>query len=149
MAKPNFIEQRDRYRVFSTVTTRWKDNDIYNHINNAVYNAWMDTAITSMFLDKWLKLPDAPVIPVAVETHLTFHRPIVHPADVETGLRVDRIGNRSVQCGVGIFLASESQACAWGYMIHVFVERATNDSAPIPDKVRRALADYMVETVPP
>ena len=46
MARPSRIETRDRYRVFSNVTTRWKDNDVFGHINNAVYNAWMDTAVT-------------------------------------------------------------------------------------------------------
>ena len=142
MAKPSVIERRSGYRVFFPATTRWKDNDVYRHINNAVYNEWMDTAITSMFLQTWLDLNDAPIIPVAVETRMTFRRPIVHPAQVETGWRVDQIGNRSVQCGVGVFLAGEDEACAWGHMIHVFVEQASNQSVPIPDPVRQVFEGY-------
>ena len=33
---------------------------------------------------------------------------------------MERIGNRSVRCGVGIFSRGETEAAAWGYMIHVW-----------------------------
>ncbi len=145
MAKPQRVEQRDCYRIFSDVTTRWKDNDVYGHINNAVYNTWMDTAVTSMFMDTWLDLKDAPIIPVAVETKFTFRAPIEHPAQVQTGLRVDRIGNRSVQCGTGVFQGSDDKASAWGHMIHVFIDRATNSAVPIPDACRNLFEDLRIK----
>jgi len=139
MAKPTQIETRDRYRIFTRVTTQWKDNDVFGHINNAVYNAWMDTAVTMFFRQHWPELPNTPLIPVAGETHFTFHHSIAHPADVETGLRVERIGNRSVRCGVGIFLDGEDEAAAWGHMVHVWVDRKTNETVPVPARLRSGL----------
>ena len=32
MPKPQLIEARDRYHIFASVTTRWKDNDVYGSI---------------------------------------------------------------------------------------------------------------------
>ncbi len=136
---PQHTESRNQYRIFTRVTTRWKDNDAYGHVNNAVYNAWMDTAVTQFFREYWPGMPDTSIIPVAAETLMTFKRSITHPADVETGLRVEKIGNSSVRCGVGIFVDGETEAADWGHMIHVWVDREANQSVPIPAEVRRGL----------
>jgi len=143
MPKPQ-PETRDRYRIFTNVTTRWKDNDVFGHVNNAVYNAWMDTAVTHFFREQWPELPQTPVIPVAAETQFTFHRSIAHPADVVTGFRVERIGNSSVRCGVGVFRADEPEAAAWGHMIHVWVDRHSSQAVAIPETVRRGLRTVLM-----
>ncbi len=149
MPKSQQTPLRDQYRVFASVTTRWKDNDVYGHINNAVYNAWMDTAVTEFFREYWPEMPDTPIIPVAVETLFTFSRPITHPADVETGFRVEKIGNSSVRCGVGIFLRGEPEPSGWGHMTHVWVDRKSNLSVPIPPDVRRGLESALVVQAQP
>ncbi len=140
MPQDREIETRKRYTVFADVTTRWNDNDVYGHINNAIYNEWMDTAITNQFRKHLTGYPNTPIIPVAAETYLTFRKSIAHPADVETGFRVKRLGNRSVVCEIGIFAKGASEASAWGHMIHVWVDRETNQSVPIPDSVREGLS---------
>ena len=144
MPKPKNIEVRNRYHIFSNVTTRWKDNDVYGHVNNAVYNAWMDTAVTQFFRTHWAGIPNTQIIPVAAETHMVFHRSICHPADVETGFRVDCIGKSSVQCGVGIFGVGHEEASAWGHMVHVWVDKETQRSIPIPATVRRGLQSALI-----
>lgn len=144
MPKPKLIETRERYSKFSMVTTRWKDNDVYGHVNNAVYNAWMDTTVTQFFRVHHPGFPDTPIIPVGAETHLTFHRSISHPEQVESGFRVERIGMRSVTCGVGIFSHGQDEAAAWGHMIHVWVNRNTNQAVSIPERMRQALESEMM-----
>lgn len=144
MVKPQQVETRDRYRRFCPLTTRWKDNDVYGHINNAVYNAWMDTAVTQFFREYEPGLPNTPLIPVAAETLFTFHHSIAHPAEVETGLRVERIGNSSVRCGVGVFRGGENEAAAWGHMVHVWVDPQTNQSVAIPDAIRQGLESAFI-----
>ncbi|MCP4171775.1 MAG: acyl-CoA thioesterase [Fuerstiella sp.] len=149
MPKPQLIETRERYSIFSMVTTRWKDNDVYGHVNNAVYNAWMDTAVTEFFREHHPGFPDTRLIPVGAETHLTFHRSISHPAEVETGVRVENIGSRSAKCGVGIFTRDQPEAAAWGHMIHVWVDRNTNQAVSIPEYVRRALESALMHKPAP
>ena len=56
-----------------------------------------------------------------------------------TGVRVDRLGNSSVQYGIAIFREGEQEAAAHGHFVHVFVERAANRSVPIPQNLRKAL----------
>jgi acyl-CoA thioester hydrolase len=144
MPKPKLIETRERYSLFSVVTTRFHDNDVFGHINNAVYNVWMDTAVTQFFRAQEPGLPEGKIVPIAAETQMTFHRSISHPAEVETGFRVDRIGNRSVTCGVGIFSPGHAEAAAWGHMVHVWVAKETNRAVVIPDEIRRRLESALL-----
>jgi acyl-CoA thioester hydrolase len=59
---------------------------------------------------------------------------------VEGGLRVNRLGNSSVQYGIGIFAEGASSPSAHGTFTHVFVDRASNRPVPIPDQLRAALS---------
>ena len=36
---------RSRYPHFQPITTRWKDNDVYGHVNNVEYYSYFDTVI--------------------------------------------------------------------------------------------------------
>jgi len=131
---------RDQYRVFMPLATRWIDNDIFGHINNVVYYSYIDTAVTNYYQEYGRHdVASSLVIPVAAETKCTFKRSIKHPALIEVGLRADRIGNTSVQVGVGVFLKREFEASAWGYMVHVFVDRVANKPVSIPSLLRTAL----------
>ena len=58
---------------------------------------------------------------------------------IEAGLRVGHLGRASVRYEVGLFVAGEDSARADAHIVHVWVERATNASAAIPDRVRAAL----------
>jgi len=40
------------YPHFQALPTRWMDNDIYGHINNALYYAFFDTAINEYLIGK-------------------------------------------------------------------------------------------------
>ncbi|HBM83483.1 MAG TPA: thioesterase, partial [Halieaceae bacterium] len=68
-----------------------------------------------------------------------YHAPASYPEAIEGGLRVDRLGNSSVQYGIAIFREGEDEALAHGHFVHVFVDRAANRSVPIPDSLRVAL----------
>jgi acyl-CoA thioester hydrolase len=145
MPKPEQAETRSRYQVFQPITTRWSDNDIYGHINNAVYHLFIDTTVTRYFMRHGLAdVRTAPIIAVAAETGCTFRRPLTHPVEIEAGLRVDRIGTSSVRSGVGIFRKGEDEAAAWGHIVHVFVDRTSNRAVPIPPHIRHALEQIAV-----
>ena len=59
--------------------------------------------------------------------------------DVEAGLRVAHIGRSSVRYEIGLFVESIAPACAQGHFAHVFVDRNTRTSVPIPDALRNAM----------
>jgi acyl-CoA thioester hydrolase len=132
---------RSRYRHFCPIATRWMDNDVYGHVNNVVYYSYFDTAINRFLIDDGgLDIAAGPVIGLCVESHCTYARPVAFPDALEAGIATLHLGRSSVKYGVGIFRAGEAGAVAQGWFVHVFVDRATRTSTPIPDGIRAALA---------
>jgi acyl-CoA thioester hydrolase len=58
---------------------------------------------------------------------------------------VTRLGRSSVRYEIGIFGNDDDAAAADGYFVHVFVERASERPAPIPEPIRAALARLLAE----
>src|SRR5262249_53573372 len=87
-----------------------------------------------------LDIAHGPVIGLVVESHCQFYAPLAYPDELEAGVRVDKLGNRSVTYGLAIFAAGHEHAAASGYLAHVFVDRATRQAVPVPDVLRQALA---------
>jgi acyl-CoA thioester hydrolase len=133
-------ETRERFRHFLSLPTRWGDNDIYGHVNNAIYYAFFDTAINRYLIEEGgLDIAAGAVIGLCVESHCVYKKQVAFPDPLEAGLRVAHIGRSSVRYEVGIFARSEAEAAAHGYFVHVFVDRDTRQATPIPTEIRAAL----------
>lgn len=131
---------RNDFSVFQPVTTRWKDNDVYGHVNNVTYYSWFDTAVNRYLIESGgLDIYSDPVIAFVVSSSCRYFSPIAYPETIEVGLRVAHLGNSSVRYGLGVFRHGEDAPCAEGEFVHVFVDRTSNNSCPIPDPIRRAL----------
>jgi acyl-CoA thioester hydrolase len=134
------VPTRDDYKVFYPISTRWSDNDIYGHVNNVTYYSYFDTAANRYLIEQGgLDISDGRIVGYVVNSGCEYHSPITYPEGIEAGIRVDRMGNSSVQYGIAIFREGVAQAAAHGHFVHVFVERAANKSVPIPAGLRVAL----------
>jgi acyl-CoA thioester hydrolase len=132
--------RRADYRFFSAIPTRWFDNDVYGHVNNTVYYSYFDTAIAHLLIHQGgLDPRRSEVIGVAVETGCRFHSSLAFPDLVHAGLRVGHLGTSSVRYEIGLFRNEQDEASAEGHFVHVFVERASQRPAAIPDRIRAAL----------
>lgn len=141
------IETRERYFHFEPITTRWNDNDIYGHVNNMVYQGYIDTAVNRFLVHHGrLDIVRSPVIGVVAESMCRYRAPIAYPEQVTIGIRTGKLGRSSVRYEVGVFREDDVEVAAWGHFVHVFVERATMRPVSIPDGVRSALARLMPET---
>ena len=134
-------EPRTAYAHFDHITTRWMDNDVYQHVNNVVYYSWFDTAVNGLLIARGLlDIRSGPVIGLVVETLCCYFRPIAFPDTVAAGVRVAHLGSSSVRYDIGLFRNAEATAAAQGYFIHVYVDRASNRPVPIGQPMRAVLA---------
>lgn len=141
------MSARADYRHFLAIPTRWKDNDVYGHVNNVEYYSYFDTVInTYLITEGGLDIHLGPAIGLCAESHCRFLREIAFPGSVDAGLRVEKLGNSSVRYGIGLFRAGEGEPAAEGWFVHVFVDREARRSTPIPDRIRAALAPLVVES---
>jgi acyl-CoA thioester hydrolase len=138
-------ETRSAYRHFSTLTTRWLDNDAYGHLNNVQYYSFFDTAVNRYLIDAGaLDFHAGAVIGLVVQTHCDYFAPLAFPQDVDAGLRVSRIGGASVRYELGLFGAGEPLSAAAGHFIHVYVERSSRKPVALPAALLAALTPLLI-----
>jgi acyl-CoA thioester hydrolase len=131
---------KSEYGHFQDVQTRWMDNDIYGHVNNVVYYSYFDSVVNTYLIEQGgLDIQNGTQIGFIVNSSCVYQQSIAFPDKLVGALRVNRIGNSSVDYGVALFKADADEACAHGVMTHVFVDRETNKPSPIQGKLRQAL----------
>jgi acyl-CoA thioester hydrolase len=132
---------RAEYPHFLTLPTRWMDNDVYGHINNALYYAFFDTAINQYLIaEGGLDITNGKVIAFAAESQCQYLQALAFPEVLEVGMRVGKLGNSSVRYELAIFKQGETLAAAAGYFVHIFVDRETRRPVTMPARIRTALA---------
>ena len=132
---------REAYRHFTTITTRWADNDAYGHVNNTVYYEWFDTAVNRWLVEAGLlDIERGDPIGLVVQTGCSYFAPLAFPDDVDVGIAIERLGSSSVTYRVGVFASGAAQPAAQGHFTHVYVGRQNRRPAPLPDAWRERLA---------
>lgn len=132
--------ERHDYGYLCPVDTRWRDNDIYGHINNVVYYSYFDSTINRYLIDEGgLDIHDGEHIAYVVSSGCDYLEAAAYPDKLVIGMKVDKLGTSSVRYGLALF-GETGPAKATGFVVHVFVNRETGRPVPIPERLRGALA---------
>jgi acyl-CoA thioester hydrolase len=134
------------FPVHWPVLTRWNDNDMFGHLNNAVYYGLFDTAINAWINTNCGIDPLAvPWLGVVAESGCKYFAELKFPDPLVVGLAVTRLGNSSVTYRVGIFEEDREAVAAVGHWVHVYVDRTSRRPVPIPDAIRTLLETARVD----
>jgi acyl-CoA thioester hydrolase len=145
------LTSRD-FPVHWPVLTRWADNDMFGHLNNAVYYQLFDTAING-----WINTNVTAIDPVTMaaqgivaESGCRYFSELHFPERLVVGLAVAKLGRSSVTYRLGIFRAAAEDpepqpVAALGHWVHVYIDRASRRPVPIPDEIRALLSTACVE----
>ena len=137
--------ERKDYKCFYPISTRWMDNDVYGHINNVTYYSYFDSTVNKYLIENAeLDIFNSKIVGYVVNSSCNYLASLSFPDEIETGLRVNRIGNSSVTYGIGVFKKGESEVSAYGEFTHVFVNRSENKSTLILIKIRGALEKLLI-----
>ncbi len=148
---PDGLTSND-FPVLWPVGTRWADNDMFGHLNNAVYYQLFDTAINA-----WINTSTAldpittPALGIVAESGCRYFSELQFPQNLAVGLAVTRLGRSSVTYRLGVFRENEPAKTtprpitALGHWVHVYVDRVTRKSVPIPDAVRALLSTAVID----
>lgn len=131
---------RNDYRHFTTLTTRWSDNDSYGHLNNVVYYSLFDTAVNEALIRAGLlDVERSPAVGLVAETGCRYFEALAFPDEVDAGIRVAHLGRSSVRYEIGIFKKGAAEAAAQGHFVHVYVDRESRRPVELPADVRQFL----------
>jgi acyl-CoA thioester hydrolase len=138
MTSEQSLTGRD-FPVHWPVLTRWTDNDMFGHLNNAVYYELFDTAING-----WINTTcgidplTVPWLGVVAESGCKYFAELKFPDPLVVGLAVTRLGNSSVTYRLALFQADQPLA-AVGHWVHVYVDRSSRRPVSIPGQIRSLL----------
>jgi acyl-CoA thioester hydrolase len=133
-------ESLDRFAYQTRITTRWSDNDVYGHVNNATYLSYFDSVANAYLIEQGgLDIARGDVIGLVVASSCVFFAPVSFPGELVGALRIDRLGRTSVTYGHALFTADDPLAAAQATIVHVFVDRATRKPVELPVRLRTAL----------
>ncbi len=154
---PDQLTSND-FPVLWPVEARWADNDMFGHLNNAVYYQLFDTAINA-----WINTSTGvdpitmPSLGIVAESGCRYFSELHFPESLVVGLAVTRLGRSSVTYRLGVFRSEEGDdgtggapACggpitALGHWVHVYVDRTSRKPVPIPDAIRSLLSTACVD----
>ena len=138
-------QSRSAYRRFASFATRWRDNDQYGHMNNAVYYELFDSAVNKFLIETGiLDIAGADTVFLVASSDCNYFDEVAYPSDVEIGLSVSRIGSSAVTYQVGLFVDGAERTAARGTFIHVNVDTKTKRPCAIDDSIRAKFADLVV-----
>lgn len=131
--KPDALP-RSAYAFTLRHTTRWADNDVYGHVNNALYYSFFDTTITAYLIGSCglAHAGDGPMVFVAA-SGCAYFKPFAFPEAIDGCLAVERIGRSSVTWRIGLFGEGEDDPRAQGHFTHVCIDRGTRAPCPWPE----------------
>jgi acyl-CoA thioester hydrolase len=137
---------RAHFDHVSRVTTRWSDNDMYGHLNNAVYYELFDSAINAWLITAGeADAMVSPEIGVVAESGCRFFRELEYPRPLDVAVRVERLGRSSITYALGLFDGDSTEIAALGHWVHVYIDRDTRTAVPIPGVVREVLEHAMAQ----
>ena len=139
---------RSAYVAWRTATTRWADDDVYGHMNNAVYFELIDTAVNAHLVESTgVNIRTLPSIGVVAEVSCRYFSELGFPHPVELGLVAEKVGRSSVIYRIGIFQGDAEQASAEGRFVHVYVDNTVTEGqrpvVALPDEIR-AVAEALL-----
>jgi acyl-CoA thioester hydrolase len=141
--------KRSDYWYFDTMDTRWNDNDVYGHMNNAIYYELFDSVINRYLIEHGsLDIRSGKIAGIIPETRCKYRKPVRFPDRLDVGLKVTRLGSSSVVYDSAIFRTEDDDASAECHFVHVFVSRRKQGkTVKIPSTLRTALTKLVDYTI--
>lgn len=132
------------FKFYHPIEVRYGDLDPQGHLNNARYLTYMEQAriqyIKHLGLMKGDSFMDMGVI--LADIHITFKAPVQFGQAVRVGVRITRLGHKSMDMVHDIEDAESGEVLASGEAVLVAYDYHNNRSVPISEEWRRVISDF-------
>jgi acyl-CoA thioester hydrolase len=131
------IVKRSDFKSFFDMKTRWKDMDALGHINNATFLTYLESGRIEL-VKKWdFKKPPF----IQASTNIDYLRQLSHPASLQIGQKISRVGHKSFDILTGIFEEGEEKPVAQAVTTLVGFDYESQKTVSVPEVIRQALED--------
>ena len=132
------------FHFFYAVEVRYGDLDAQRHVNNAKYLTYMEQARLEYVrhLGLWDGESFAELGMIVAEVQITYRAPIHYEQPVRVGVRVSRLGNKSMLWEYSIEDAQDGSLFASAMSVQVAYDYRENKSIPVPEKWRKKISEF-------
>lgn len=132
------------YNFYYPIEVRYGDLDPQGHVNNAKYLTYCEQARIAYIRNLGLWQPGSfmNIGVILADARLTFRAAILFGQSVRVGVRVTRLGNKSLDMEYQIEDEDSRRTLADGATVLVTYDYHTSQTIPIPDDWRRAITAF-------
>ncbi len=135
------MSKLDDFPTHLPQSVRWADMDALGHVNNAMYFTYCESARMHYF--HVVGIGEVRLLngegPTLASATCNFRQQVKHPANLEVGVKVVKLGNTSFTLQYGIFDTASDTLVADGTSVVVWFDYGAGRSRPVPDWLRNAI----------
>lgn len=132
------------FRFFHPIEVRYGDLDPQGHVNNASYLTYLEQARIAYIrqLGLWPSDSFLDIGIILADAQLTFRSPILFGQPVRAGVRVTRLGNKSLSMEYRLEDEQTGQELASASSVLVAYDYHARQSIPIPPVWRETISRF-------
>ncbi len=132
------------FHYYHPIEVRYGDLDPQGHLNNAKYLTFMEQARINYLkhLGLWEGGSFMNIGIILAEIKVSFLAPVLFGQPVQVGLRVSRMGNKSLEMQYLLEDSQTRQELATGSSVLVAYDYHSSQTIPIPGSWRQAILEY-------
>lgn len=133
------------FHFFHPIEIRYADLDPQGHVNNARFLTYFEQARVNYLIHLGLFDRNQSFMGIGIiiaDAHITYKEPVLFRTDAQVGVRVSRIGNKSLQMEYTMRDMDTGLELASGATATVTYDYATQQTIPVPEKWRAIIAKF-------
>lgn len=132
------------YSFYYTIQVRWMDLDTQWHVNNSRFLSYLESGRLAYLrqLGLWDGRSFFDINLIVADVHLTFVAPIELDQHIRVGVRVERIGNKSLIFDSRIEDADTGSVLATSSTVMVAYDYAARRAMPVPETWRQIIQKF-------
>jgi acyl-CoA thioester hydrolase len=137
------------FRFFYPITVRYGDIDPQGHVNNATFMTYLESARVSYIqqLGLWDGKSFLEIGFILARVELDYIKPILMTDQVEVGLKVSRLGNKSLIMEYLVKDSASDRIFAQGKTVQVAYDYQTGKTISLPQNWRDVIQDFEGHTL--
>jgi acyl-CoA thioester hydrolase len=134
----------EEFRFYLPIQVRYGDIDPQRHVNNSRFFTYMEQGRISYFqqLGLWDGMDFDRMGIILLETKITFHAPIVYGQSIRVGVRMEKLGNKSLEMITVLEDIDSKEELARGCSVLVAYDYRSGKSMVIPEDWRKVVQEF-------
>ena len=133
------------YHFFHPIEVRYGELDPQGHVNNAKFLTYFEQARIEYWIQMGFFSRDQSFMEIGViiaDVHITYLEPVYFGQNIKVGVRVVRLGNKSMNWEQNVVDADTGRELARGELVVVTYDYKQEKTIPIPQRWREKIIEF-------